>query len=1505
MINQIKTYKENKTKKYIEDYPEMVAEYQRELETIKGYNGRQILELLQNCDDQSATKVKIVLDTNNNIFSIENDGIAFSLEGYRSLFIANLSSKVDKQKYIGNKGLGFRSIINWSNELEIISNHISLTYSNNLIKDFFENNFIVEDRNKILTEFNKGDNEIPVALLAMPNIQEFGLHEYATKIKINYKKSEEEHILKQLDVIDTDSLLFLNSIQKISLNIDGNVKEFTKNGENSEEIENIVITNKTINEVNWKVYALEGEIDKDCIENEEDKETNFQIKIAIADNFTKPNPYLFSFFPTNIKFDQEYILHATFELDSTRNQIVNSNKNKFLLNKIVEFTIQVAKLHSQNEVNYNALRILNYKHKADVLDKYGYYDLIDEALEKEPIYPCLDNTYKTKNETLYVDNLLSNILLNNGLDDEMPYHLIPTNSAEIEEILLKQKVDRDLLLLTDLQEFVNNVSIAKLSINDRVSFIEIVLKNLKEFNKNKKEFKFNILIDKDQNVVETSEDIYTIPSKDNQLIVPDFTKIKSVNSELYNTFNQRNNTSGNKSNTRFFYDTFKDYCNIHEYDIVPLINRIITKANELTNSSNLSKTEKIEVIREAIAALYQNYNQLENKGSGRDLNKLFVLTKSNEFKPITQLFLSEDYGDIGKSNQIIFKGIYQNSDYIADQSILFNNNIQSDIEKMEEFFIWLGVNGLVYIKKDNSTDSSYYGNQFTDNPYVKYVRDYVEKYDSFTSYDIDYYKLDDLFLKEINIYQLITLCHLDATVSMQINDRNNSDIFKYFYRGWSTISNKPSYIKFQINKVFNLENFVIDDKFSWVNAFEIDYNHELLKSFKIGPSVVKNILIDLGAIESFEDAPIELLNESFEKFNNKFQDGKNSQSFYKQIVKILSKRNIELDTPFHLFANNGEGLVLKQQNEMYFSDNNLLPKRFAKQFPLLNFPLRAGAKEAIKRFKINDLDDLEISIQSFKEFESLNQEFHTFYQSLKPYILAYRLEEVETDTSIQSNVQLLNAFKFIICNDLVCQLDSNVFPLDDNTYAFDKKSKTYYIKVNPESTLQKLKTNPAFIDIFSEVLTSVFSTKNEKHIFESLIKDSTVTINYNLEKALGNNALEEAKVHLGQISSKKYFWSIIFKLIDNPEEVTDDKIEEFKTQKFGDYVFDLDYINYNNAKNYTQYKEIFQTLNISITDFNDLVTERIDLVEFNKKNLVNEFHSFNASMNQIVYKNLQEDEIIQKRKLYDYFNQYNLALEDIKALAYDYAESFIHNPKELVVEYFNDLFQDFNFDIITEDFNLNQLELEYSKAFTKDELFIIRQNTEWQSLLVFGETDVIKEELEDKSEAEEEDSYDIESTTDYADTLTRTKTTVLDSAAYATQTVAKSSIAKGVYKGQTRDQNYLKRKGNSAEDKAYQELVEKYTEKFVHYKAKENEGLHYDISYSKDQGKSWVYVDVKSSSNGNFYISATEKLFGEENKENYEIWVYINNEFKILEKFFCTNPVLNATEYVVQLKLKE
>ncbi len=76
---------------------EMIASYDRELKTISGYNGRQLLELLQNCDDEGSKEVFIKLDIIAQTISISNNGTPFSKEGYDSLFTSDYSSKVSKK----------------------------------------------------------------------------------------------------------------------------------------------------------------------------------------------------------------------------------------------------------------------------------------------------------------------------------------------------------------------------------------------------------------------------------------------------------------------------------------------------------------------------------------------------------------------------------------------------------------------------------------------------------------------------------------------------------------------------------------------------------------------------------------------------------------------------------------------------------------------------------------------------------------------------------------------------------------------------------------------------------------------------------------------------------------------------------------------------------------------------------------------------------------------------------------------------------------------------------------------------------------------------------------------------------------------------------------------------------------------------------------------------------------------------------------------------------------
>lgn len=144
---------------------DMVSAYNREVETRKEYNGRQLLELLQNADDEKSDEVLIKLDTQHNSLQISNRGVEctpFSFEGIRSLMISNLSSKTNK-KFIGNKGLGFRSIINWSETITITSNNLDIVFSRDIVDEVYNELFDTTMQEQIREE-----RELPASIKPIP-----------------------------------------------------------------------------------------------------------------------------------------------------------------------------------------------------------------------------------------------------------------------------------------------------------------------------------------------------------------------------------------------------------------------------------------------------------------------------------------------------------------------------------------------------------------------------------------------------------------------------------------------------------------------------------------------------------------------------------------------------------------------------------------------------------------------------------------------------------------------------------------------------------------------------------------------------------------------------------------------------------------------------------------------------------------------------------------------------------------------------------------------------------------------------------------------------------------------------------------------------------------------------------------------------------------------------------------------------------------------------------------
>ena len=153
MVSQAEEYVERLKNEYIDNQIKsqerdlLIQDNNIEKEQIKGYHGREILELLQNADDafqkminegkvaKCDLEVIIDYDEKNHILRVANTGTFFDYDGIKAIVQGNNSTK--KGKYIGNKGTGFRSILNWAEEVRIISGDFHIGFSEKYAQELF------------------------------------------------------------------------------------------------------------------------------------------------------------------------------------------------------------------------------------------------------------------------------------------------------------------------------------------------------------------------------------------------------------------------------------------------------------------------------------------------------------------------------------------------------------------------------------------------------------------------------------------------------------------------------------------------------------------------------------------------------------------------------------------------------------------------------------------------------------------------------------------------------------------------------------------------------------------------------------------------------------------------------------------------------------------------------------------------------------------------------------------------------------------------------------------------------------------------------------------------------------------------------------------------------------------------------------------------------------------------------------------------------------------------
>ncbi|MCF6139085.1 sacsin N-terminal ATP-binding-like domain-containing protein [Pseudalkalibacillus berkeleyi] len=346
LVDEIRNryFNEYKTLKY-----RLESDFKEDEQRKTDYHGRELLELLQNVDDAAVnttlSEVDVLLEYKNNVFTVANNGTVFTKETIERLCHGSASNKSDD--FIGNKGTGFRSLLNWGKQIEIHSGGFHVGFSQAFAdKEFIK--LLIES--KIIKEQQHNVPNLSIPVLHCPFEAESIESSYDTVIRIITDESfqhDQQNILNQINSFDYKTLIFLPNIRKITIRTD----EFDK-----------VI--EKVNKENKKIEIHKGgEVEKYLFYQNPDepyikvgKNEKRKIRSSVAISLDKEPDYsedkLYCFFPIrNFSTQLNCLMHATFDLNTSRDDVPLNDINKAVFEHLLKFvkTISEKELIFQND----------------------------------------------------------------------------------------------------------------------------------------------------------------------------------------------------------------------------------------------------------------------------------------------------------------------------------------------------------------------------------------------------------------------------------------------------------------------------------------------------------------------------------------------------------------------------------------------------------------------------------------------------------------------------------------------------------------------------------------------------------------------------------------------------------------------------------------------------------------------------------------------------------------------------------------------------------------------------------------------------------------------------------------------------------------------------------------------------------------------------------------------------------------------------------------------------
>jgi len=393
----------------------------KETDSLKSsYSGRELLELVQNADDAyseylqanpnvSEKRMAVTIDYDGNCLTVCNKGVPFSLKTIHRLGLIGASRK---ENVIGCKGKGFRSLLNFSEEIFIYSGEYAFSYTReNADKEFAKiKNFpLVQDAVSHVDDFSYPIFLAPVVIERKDSsiIERIDHKECSTVIQIKLRDDADVRsaVERQINEFDSITLLFLPTVSSLIINNRGKKIEYTKQEEN---LLKSLYSVKKIEDKEEKekasYYFFEtkdyvasvGGVWKITPKIKGAKILHRAVAIPIREQNSFKTKNVYSFFVVRKEYSPFPVyFHSTFKLNEHRDEIVEKENpktiNRFIARELLSYYVEIVKDHfltpdfgdySMHLLTPNGFKILE-DGTCDIGDSFlKDFNLLDEYVEK-------------------------------------------------------------------------------------------------------------------------------------------------------------------------------------------------------------------------------------------------------------------------------------------------------------------------------------------------------------------------------------------------------------------------------------------------------------------------------------------------------------------------------------------------------------------------------------------------------------------------------------------------------------------------------------------------------------------------------------------------------------------------------------------------------------------------------------------------------------------------------------------------------------------------------------------------------------------------------------------------------------------------------------------------------------------------------------------------------------------------------------------------------------------